>query len=146
MATRDDYYEVRWGSLRPILQDMADRLARIEQFLAASGLQVPPSTPSTSLPADASGFFDAVPGASLSDAVPNTFDPAPTDSPSRIAAAAHGIDVGATPSPGSQIPDYIVQLAMSGKTIQAIKEFRSFSGMGLKESKAIIEQVAVRGY
>jgi XTP/dITP diphosphohydrolase len=47
---------------------------------------------------------------------------------------------------GSGIPDYIVQLAMSGKTIQAIKEFRSFSGMGLKESKAIIEQVAIRGY
>ena len=144
MATRDDYYEVRWGSLRPILQDMADRLARIEQFLAASGLQVPPSGRSTSLPADASGFFDAVPGAS--DAVPNTFDSGPTDSPGRIAAAAHGIDVGATPSQGSGIPDYIVQLAMSGQTIQAIKEFRSFSGMGLKESKAIIEQVAVRGY
>lgn len=144
MANSDDYFEVRWGSLRPILQDMADRLDRIERFLAASGLQVPPSTPSTSLPADASGFFDAVPSAA--DAVPNTFEPTPTDAPGRIAAAAHGIDVGATPSQGSGIPDYIVQLAMSGKTIQAIKEFRSFSGMGLKESKAIIEQVAVRGY
>jgi ribosomal protein L7/L12 len=137
MANRGDYSEVSWGSLRPILQDMADRLARIEQFLAASGLQVPPSISSTSLPADASGFYDAV---------PNTFDPAPADSPGRMAAAARGIEVGAIPSQGSQIPDYIVQLATSGKTIQAIKEFRSFSGMGLKESKAIIEQVAIRGY
>jgi hypothetical protein len=133
----DDYDEVRWGSLRPILQDMADRLDRIERFLAASGLQVPPSTPSTSIPADASGFFDSV---------PNTFESTPTDGPGRIAAAAHGIDVGATPSQGSGIPDFIVQLAVSGQTIQAIKEFRSFSGMGLKESKAIIDQVARRGY
>lgn len=137
MATRDDYFDVQWGSLRPILQDMADRLARIESFLAASGLQVPPGTASTSLPADAGGFFDAV---------PNTFEPSPSDAPGRIAAAAHGIDVGATPSDGSGIPDYIVQLAVSGKSIQAIKEFRSFSGMGLKESKAIIDQLARRGY
>ena len=137
MASRDDYIEVQWGSLRPILQDMADRLARIEQFLAASGLQVPASSPSTSLPADASQLYDAVPG---------TFEPAPADAPGRIAAAAHGIEVGATPSQVSGIPDYIVQMAMSGQTIQAIKEFRNFSGMGLKESKAIIEQVAIRGY
>ncbi|HET7013941.1 MAG TPA: hypothetical protein VFI65_08525 [Streptosporangiaceae bacterium] len=142
MASREDDFDVRWGSLRPILQDMADRLARIEQFLADSGLQVPSSSASTSLPVDSGGFSDA----GVSDAVPNTFSPTPTDSPGRIAAAARGIDVGATPSQGSGIPDYIVQLAMSGKTIQAIKEFRSFSGMGLKESKAIIEQVAVRGY
>ncbi len=135
--SNDDYNEVRWGSLRPILQDMADRLARIEQFLAASGLQVPPSSESISLPTDSGAIFDAV---------PNTFDPTPTDSAGRIAAAARGINVGATPSPASQIPDFIVQLAMSGKTIQAIKEFRTFSGMGLKESKAIIEQVAIRGY
>ena len=142
MASREDDFDVRWGSLRPILQDMADRLARIEQFLADSGLAVPSSSASTSLPADLAGFT----GGGLSDAVPNTFSSTPTDSPGRIAAAARGIDVGATPSQGSGIPDYIVQLAMSGKTIQAIKEFRSFSGMSLKEAKTIIEQVAVRGY
>jgi hypothetical protein len=104
MAT---YNEVTWAALQPILQDMTDRLARIERFLADSGLEVPASQPT---PTPSGGVFDAV------------------------------------PSPGSGIPDYIVQLAMSGKTIQAIKEFRSFSGLGLKESKAIIEQVAIRGY
>jgi hypothetical protein len=134
---RETYSEVQWGSLRPILQDLSDRLARIEQFLAASGLQVPPSG---SAPAPQAGIGEVY------DAVPNTFEPTPTDSPGRIAAAAHGVNVGATLPPVSQIPDFIVQLAMSGKTIQAIKEFRSFSGLGLKESKAIIEQVAIRGY
>lgn len=29
--------EARWGDLRPILQDMAERIARIEQYLTESG-------------------------------------------------------------------------------------------------------------
>jgi hypothetical protein len=142
MAAREDDFDVRWGSLRPILQDMADRLARIEQFLADSGLRAPSSSASASLPADSGGFF----GGAVSDAAPSTFTPTPTDAPGRIAAAARGIDVGATPSQGTGVPDYIVQLAVSGQTIQAVKELRSFSGMGLKEAKAVIDQVAMRGY
>jgi hypothetical protein len=138
MARDDSYSEVQWGSLRPILQDLSDRLARIEQFLAASGLQVAPGSQPSS-PLDSGPVFDAA---------PNTFDPTPVDSPGRVAAAVHGIDVGATPAQlaNPAIPDYILQLAMSGKTIQAIKEFRSYSGLGLKECKAIIEQAASRGY
>ncbi len=143
MTSGYDDFDVRWGSLRPILQDMADRLARIEQFLADSGLQVPSSSASTSLPVDSAGFFD---GGGGSDAAPNTFTPTPSDSPGRIAAAVRGIDVGATPSQGTGVPDHIVQLALSGKAIRAVKEFRSFSGMGLKESKAVIDQIIARGY
>ncbi len=141
MASREDDFEVRWGSLRPILQDMADRLARIEQFLADSGLLVPASSVSTSLPANLPVHWRR---AIRRGAEHLQLDP--DRRAGRIAAAAHGIDVGATPSQGSGIPDYIVQLAMSGKTIQAIKEFRNFSGMGLKEAKTIIEQVPIRGY
>jgi len=137
MPYRDDNTEVHWGALRPILQDLSDRLARIEQFLVASGLQVPPSG---APPAPQPGFGE------VHDATPSTFEPSPTDAPGRIAAAVNGIDVGATPTQGSGIPDFIVQLAVAGKTIQAIKEFRSFSGMSLKESKAIVEQIANRGY
>jgi hypothetical protein len=138
MARDDSYSEVQWGALRPILQDLTDRLARIEQFLAASGLQVPPGSPVPS-PLDSGPVFDAV---------PNTFDPTPVDSPGRVAAAVHGIDVGATPVQltNPDIPSYIVQLARSGKTIQAIKEYRNVSGLPLKEAKAIIERAANGGY
>lgn len=139
MARDDTYSEVSWGSLRPILQDLTDRLARIEQFLAASGLQVPPELAGSPV----TPSFDSGP---VFDAVPNTFDPTPVDTPGRMAAAVHGIDVGAQPVNNSQLPDYILQLALTGKKIQAIKELRSFSGLGLKEAKAIIDLTADRGY
>ena len=142
MASRDDYFEVQLGV---VAADPAGHGRSAGSHRAVPGRLGPGCSvviASTSLPADLAGFT----GGGLSDAVPNTFSSTPTDSPGRIAAAARGIDVGATPSQGSGIPDYIVQLAMSGKTIQAIKEFRSFSGMSLKEAKTIIEQVAVRGY
>jgi ribosomal protein L7/L12 len=108
--------EVQWGALRPILQDLTDRLAHIEQFLAASGLQVP------SQPSVAYG-----------------------SSPGQAAAAAQGISPGGDPSPFSQVPDHIAALARSGKTIEAIKEYRSATGVSLKEAKAIVEQIA-QGY
>jgi hypothetical protein len=139
MARDDSYSEVQWGALRPILQDLTDRLTRIEQFLAASGLQVPASPQSASVPS----AFGAV-----SDAVPGTFDPTPVDSPGRVAAAVHGVDVGVAPVQltNPAIPDFIVQLALSGRKIQAVKEYRSFTGLPLKEAKAIIDQVAAGGY
>lgn len=50
--------EAYWADLRPILADIADRIARIEQFLAASGLQAPASGPSF---AGGGDVFDSVP-------------------------------------------------------------------------------------
>lgn len=112
--------EVNWSSLRPILQDMADRIARIEQFLAASGLQAPSQ--------DAASFE------------------APSfDSPGQMAAAVHGIAPGSGVS-GGQVPPEIVELARSGKLIQAIQQYRRMTGMDLKQAKAIVEQASVRGY
>lgn len=108
--------EVRWGDLRPILQDMADRIGRVEQFLAASGMQ----------------------GSAA------TFQAPVFDSPGQVAAQARGIYPGDMPDDG--VPDNIVMLARSGQLVQAIQQYRQLTGIGLKEAKAIVEQVAARGY
>ena len=108
--------EVRWGDLRPILQDMTDRIARLEQALAASG---------------------AAPG--------ELFQAPVFDSAGQVAAQARGIyPTDSVPGPG--IPENIVMLATSGRLIEAIKQYRQFTGVGLQEAKAIVEQVAARGY
>ena len=120
--------DVQWATLRPILQDLTDRIARIEQFLAASGLQVP-----------------SQPG-EFSDAVPGTFATPGDPSLGQVAAAAHGI--GAAGGPGPQnfgMPDYIVQMARTGQKIQAIKELRGVTGMSLRDAKFAVDQAA-RGY
>jgi hypothetical protein len=120
--------EVQWASLRPILQDLADRVARIEQFLASSGLQV-----------------SGQPG-ELSDGVPTAFETPQGASLGQVAAAAHGIDAGGGPAPQmGGLPDYIVQMARTGQTIQAIKEVRSVMGLSLRDAKNLVDQVA-RGY
>ncbi len=124
--------EVQWGSMRPILQDLADRITRIEQFLAASGLQA------ASQPTDSFG--------GVADAVPGSFHPAGS-AVGQAAAAAHGVDSGTNFDPSQAgVPPYIVQMAMGGQLIQAIKEYRDLTGIGLKEAKAIIEQASIRGY
>jgi hypothetical protein len=128
--------EVQWGSLRPILQEMADRIARIEQALAAAGLQAP-SQPMNSF----GDVFDAAP-ASFGQPPSASFGQPSAASLGQVAAAAHGVNLGGdVNAQSSQVPDYIVQLARSGKKIQAIKELREVSGMGLKEAKDIIDQM-----
>ena len=138
--------EAYWADLRPILQDMADRIARIEQFLAASGLQVPgPGSP----PAGAAGPGAAGPGAAgpgeVFDSVPASFGTAPAfSSPEQITAASAGMSPFSGPQPGV-VPEDILFLARSGKQIQAIKEYRRRTGAGLKQAKDIIDRAA-RGY
>ena len=119
--------EVYWPDLRPMLQDMADRIARIEQFLAASGLQAP------------------------GQSSPDSFGSVPASFGPEDAFGTPGPSVGApgfSPFPGQgpgMVPDNIVALARSGKMILAIKQYRQLSGMSLKQAKAAVEQ-AVRGY
>lgn len=129
--------EAYWADLRPVLQDMAARIARIEQFLASSGLQGPTS---------GSSFADAGGTGEVFDAVPASFGPGPVfSSPEQITAAASaGISPFGTPQPGV-VPDDILLLARSGKKIQAINEYRRRTGVSLKEAKALIDQAA-RGY
>ena len=122
-----------WAELRPILQDMADRIARIEQFLAASGLQAPSSGSS----AGAAEAAQAAGSGGVFDSVPASFGAAPAfNTPEQIAAPFSG------PQPGV-VPDDILLLARSGKQIQAIKELRNRTGLSLKQAKDIIDQ-AVR--
>ena len=106
--------DVQWATLRPILQDLTDRIARIEQFLASSGFEGPAST-------QPGEFTDAVPG-------------------------SFGVPMGGNQNPQSMgMPDYIVQMARMGKKIEAIKELRLATGMGLREAKNAVDQAA-RGY
>jgi hypothetical protein len=121
--------DVQWSDLRPILRDMADRIARIEQFLAASGPQAP---------GDGSGAVSGSSGqaADVFDSVPASFDALP---------AAAGISSFSAPQRGA-VPDDIVLMARSGRMIQAINEYRRLTGMSLKDSRAAVQQAAVRGY
>ncbi len=116
--------DVQWETLRPILQDLTDRIARIEQFLAASGLQAPTQ-----------------PGQS-SDGVPTSFGTPQGTSMGQFAAYAHGVDMGGDPTfQSTGIPDYIVAMAKTGNSIQAIKELRDVTGLGLRDAKAAIDQI-----
>ena len=121
--------EAEWSDLRPILQDMADRIARIEQFLAASGLQAP---------SGGSGAVGDGPGrgADVLDSVPASFDALPT---------AAGVSAFSVPERGA-VPDDIVMLARSGKVIQAINEYRKLTGMSINDARSAVQQAAVRGY
>ena len=130
--------DVEWSSLRPILQDMADRIARIERFLAASGLQAPSQGA-----AAYNESFDSAPASF--DSVPASFGAPSFDSPGQVAAAAHGMAPGGGVG-GGEVPPDIVLLARSGKLIQAIHQYRKMTGMDLKQAKAIVEQASIRGY
>ena len=122
--------EAYWVDLRPMLQELSDRIARIEQALAASG-QLAPGSGAFSAGAGASGDgFDAVP---VSFGAPPGFSAPPSFG---------GPSVG--PQPGF-VPDDLVLLARSGKKIQAIAELRTRTGVSLKEAKNLIDQV-VSGY
>ncbi len=121
--------EARWADLRPILADMADRIARIERFLAASGLQASIQDS----PSDGSGAFDSAPA--------SVDAPAAFSTPGHFAEAAVGLSPFPGPQPGV-VPDDVVLLARSGKMIQAIDQYRRLTGVSLKESKAIVERAA----
>jgi hypothetical protein len=126
--------EAYWADLRPILQDMADRIARIEQFLSASG----PQAPGAGAPPGGAGgsggsdpVFDSVPASF--GASPAFFDSAP---------ASFGAPPASFGGPqAGVIPDDILLLARSGKKIQAIKELRQRTGLSLKEAKNIVDQL-----
>jgi hypothetical protein len=124
--------EVQWGALRPILQEMADRITRIEQFLAASGLQVPAQADASS-----GGLFGS--GSA-------SFNPVGDPSVGEMAAAAQGIDTGVSGDAYRGVPEHIVQMAAKNK-MKAIKEYRSITGLGLNECKdAIDAALAMAGY
>jgi hypothetical protein len=121
--------EIEWTSLRPILQDLADRITRIEQFLAPQGLQSPSQ--------NASSYSQGSPF----DAAPDSFGAPP------IVDAAGQVAFGqAAAGQVAAVPPDIVAMARSGKMLHAINAYRKLSGVNLKEAKAIVEQASIRGY
>lgn len=70
--------EVWWGDLRPILQDMAERIARIERQLAESGV------------------------------AGQQFDAPPFDTPGQVAAQARGIYPTDGPQDGGVPPNIVM--------------------------------------
>jgi hypothetical protein len=127
--------DVEWGSLEPILREMADRIQRIEQFLAASGFQGP-NQPSAAFGGSPTAF--GTPPAAFGQ--PDPFAPGGA-TVGQMAAAAHGIDLGGNPDPtGGPVPQYIIDLVRSNRKIEAIKEYRSLTGMGLADAKHVIDQ------
>ena len=125
--------EAYWVDLRPMLQELSDRIARIEQVLAASG-QLAPGSSAFPASASASGAgFDAVPA---SFGAPPGFNAPPAfDAPPAFGGPSVGLQPGF-------VPDDLVMLARSGKKIQAIAELRKRAGISLKEAKDLIDQAA----
>lgn len=48
----------------------------------------------------------------------------------------------AAPAAGGTFPPEVVELALAGKKIQAIKVLQERTGIGLAEAKAVVDQIA----
>jgi hypothetical protein len=116
----DDVYSYY---VRPMLQDLAARMARIEEHLARTSGYEPAGQP-MGTGTGASGQQDDF-----------SFGSAPA--PAGPMAQPLG--------PGSPLPPDLVELARSGKAIKAIQLYRELTGAGLKEAKHVVDQ-AIRGY
>jgi len=117
--------DVQWRTLQPILQDLADRIARIEQHLASTGFQV-------GGPASYGHGIESFDAAPASFGAQKSFSGTPVPSGPLV------------PQPGlaNGVPADIVSLFLAGKRIQAIKQYRDRTGLGLKEAKDAVEQAA----
>jgi hypothetical protein len=116
--------------VRPMLEDLAARLARIEQHLARtsgyeSGGQPMGTGPGAPGQQDDFSFGSA----------PASFGTAPA--PNGPMAQPFG--------PGSPLPSDVVDLARNGKAIKAIQLYRELTGVSLKEAKQAVDE-AIRGY
>lgn len=120
--------DVQWESLRPVLQDIADRLAEIERFLAVSGYEAPVRPPAGSIYSYRSA---------------DSFAP-----PQGFATAADGIAPDAmpqpSPAPGLQVPEHVMEMVRSGKHVRAIQAYRDATGVSMREAKFVIDQMMIR--
>ncbi len=126
--------------VRPMLQDLAARIARIEEHLArTSGYELAGQPMGTASPQDDFSFGSAP--ASFGSA-PVSSGPVPTSFGSAPGSAG---PMAQPPGPGSPLPPDLVALARSGKAIKAIQLYRELTGVSLKEAKQVVDQ-AIRGY
>lgn len=114
--------DVQWSTLNPILRDLTDRLARIEQHLASTGFQV----------ASPAGVQDSFGGAPASFGAQESFGGTP------VQPGLPGGTVG--------VPADLIALARAGKPILAMKRYKDMTGLSLKEAKDAIEAAVSRGY
>ena len=144
----DDIYSYY---VRPMLQDLAARIARIEEHLARTSGYEPAGQPAgTGAGPDgqtddfsfgsAPASFGSVPATSGS--APSSFGPGSASS--GFAPGLAG-PMAQPPGPGSPLPPDLVALARSGKAIKAIQLYRELTGVSLKEAKQVVDQ-AIRGY
>jgi hypothetical protein len=123
--------EAHWDELRPMLEELADRIGRIEQFLAASGSRAAGSGSSLAGSGGTGDFFDSAPA---SFGQPPAFS-----NPDQIPAASAGMSPFGAPQPGG-LPEDLLMLARSNRKIQAITEYRRRTGCSLKEAKDTIDR------
>lgn len=102
------------------LRELSRRLDHIEFYLgrlaAVTGFPYPRYT------GTGYGSFDSAPA---------SFGPQPGDRSPGLPSTVPGVN--------SAVPVEIVMLARSGKVIQAIKQYRELTGLGLKEAKLEVE-------
>jgi hypothetical protein len=130
--------------VRPMLQDLAARMARIEEHLARTSGYEPAGQP-MGTGAGAAGpqddfSFGSAPASFGSARVSS--GPVPTSFGSVPGQAG---PMAQPPGPGSPLPPDLVALARSGKAIKAIQLYRELTGVSLKEAKQVVDQ-AIRGY
>jgi hypothetical protein len=128
--------------VRPMLQDLAARMARIEEHLARTTGYEPAGQPTgTGAAGQQDDFSFGSAPASFGSATASS-GPVPASFGS---AAAPAGPMAQPPGPGSPLPPDPVALARSGKAIKAIQLYRELTGVGLKEAKQVVDQ-AIRGY
>jgi hypothetical protein len=111
-----------------VLRELASRLDHIEDYLERLGRVQGLAYPRFRGTISAGPGFHAAPASfgplsGFSDGIPGGF--------SGPSAPSQAVPSG----PGSRVPDEIVMLARSGKLIEAIKQYRSLTNLGLKQAK-----------
>jgi hypothetical protein len=125
----------------PMLEDLAARMARIEEHLARTTGYEPAAQPVGMGTGQRDDFsFGSAPASFGSPAA--SPGPVPTSFGSAPAPAGPMMQ---PPGPGSPLPPDLVALARSGKAIKAIQLYRELTGVSLKEAKQVVDQ-AIRGY
>ena len=123
-------------NLSILVEQLTRRLEAVESQLAALSQRMGvPYSPQAGYAAPSSGgvSFDPSTGTVSFDPGPAAFDPEPAPAPM-------GAPTGQYFDPRfGAVPPQVVELARSGKKIQAIKLYRELTNLGLKEAKHVVD-------
>jgi hypothetical protein len=131
MAFTDPNLSIQVEQLTRRLEAVENQLATLSQRMGVS------YQPQAGYAAPSSGgvSFDPSTGTVSFDPGPAVFDPEPASSPMGMPAGQY-VD----PRFGA-VPPEVVELARSGKKIQAIKLYRELTNLGLKEAKQVVDRI-----